>query len=127
MTLAQFAFLADENIHPGVIAHLRDQGLNLVTVEALGLHGAEDIAIIRSALAAKRVVLTHDSDFGSLAIAGREPIYGIVYLRPGHIQAEFTIQTLKTLFDSGLHLTPPFLLVGVRRDQVVRTRLRPLT
>ena len=91
------------------------------------MRGAEDITVIRAALAAKRVVLTHDSDFGSLAIAGGEPVFGIVYLRPGHIQAEFTVQTLRTLFDSSLNLTPPFLLVGVRRDQFVRIRLRPLT
>ena len=127
MKLAQFSFLVDENIHPGVTGFLRDQGLDLVTVEALGLCGAEDITIVRTALAAKRVVLTHDGDFGSLAIAAGEPVYGITYLRPGHIQAEFTIQTLKALFDSSLNLTPPFLLVGVRRDQVVRIRLRPLT
>lgn len=127
MKLAQFAFLADENIHPGVTAFLRDQGLDLVTVGELGLRGAEDIAIVRTALAAKRVVLTHDSDFGSLAIAAGEPIHGIVSLRPGHIQAAFTIQTLETLFDSSLNLTPPFLLIGVRKDQVVRIRLRPLT
>ena len=73
MKLAQFSFLADENIHPGVTTFLRDQGLDLVTVGALGLGGAEDVTIVRTALAAKRVVLTHDRDFGSLAIAGGEP------------------------------------------------------
>ena len=62
MKLTQFAFLVDENVQPGVTAFLRDQGLDLVTVSALGLRGAEDNTLLRAALAAKRVVLTHDRD-----------------------------------------------------------------
>ena len=127
MKLAEFAFLADANIHPDVTGFLRDRGLDVVTAAAIGLAGAEDVTIVRTALAAKRLVLTDDSDFGSLAIAAGEPVYGMVYLRPGHIRADFTIQTLKTLLESGLNLTPPFILVGVRRDQVIRIRLRRLT
>jgi hypothetical protein len=36
------------------------------------------------------VLLTHDIDFGGVAILAVEPYIGIVYRRPGHISAEFT-------------------------------------
>ena len=126
MKLSQFAFLADENIQPEVVAFLRRLGLDVVPANEVGLAGAADTEILRVALETNRVVLTHDSDCGTLAVAAGQPVRGIVYLRPGHIEAQFTVESLKAILKADLDLTPPFLLVAVRRGDVVTIRVRPL-
>jgi predicted nuclease of predicted toxin-antitoxin system len=81
------AYLTDENIHADVVAFLRSEGCDVLDVKESGLVGMDDLPLIQTALAEQRIVLTHDSDFGKLAVAAGEPMIGIVYLRPGHIQA----------------------------------------
>jgi predicted nuclease of predicted toxin-antitoxin system len=120
------AYLTDENIHPDVVTFLRGEGCDVLDVKESRLIGSDDLLLIRRAFAEQRVVLTHDSDFGALAVAAGEPILGIVYLRPGHIRAEYTVDTLRTLFGRQLKLHPPFVVVAHRVDHTVRIRVRSL-
>jgi predicted nuclease of predicted toxin-antitoxin system len=69
LTLLDFALIADENIHPAVVAYLRSTGHDVVDVKEEGLNGADDLTLIRRSVAEKRVILTHDGDFGTLAVA----------------------------------------------------------
>jgi len=78
---------------------------------------------LRQAFKAGRIVLTHDSDFGGLALMGAEFV-GILYLRPGHIKAEFTIQTLRAIRDREVDVTPPFIVVAERTADNVKIRIR---
>ncbi len=86
-----FPLLADENVHPEVVAFLREEGCDILSVSEQKRFGLPDIEALRLARKSKRVVLTHDRDFGGLAVLNVRPFTGIVYLRPGHINAEFTI------------------------------------
>jgi predicted nuclease of predicted toxin-antitoxin system len=70
------------------------------------------------------VVLTHDRDFGTLAIHAGEPYFGIVYLRPGHISAEFTWRTIAAIESTVESVEPPFVVVAARRGDMVRIRVR---
>jgi predicted nuclease of predicted toxin-antitoxin system len=124
LTLSEFAVLADENIHPKVVEYLQGRGLDVARVQEFNI--ATDVNILRFANETGRVVLTHDGDFGLLAVRGGEPVLGIVYLRPGHIRPEFTIATLQTLLDAAPELTPPFMLVAGRTGDKVRIRVRSL-
>jgi len=124
--LQDFSFLADENIHPDVVAFLRARGCDVLDVFAAGLQGSEDSVLLQSACSMNRVVVTHDRDFGCLSIARLEPLIGIVFLRPGHINPQFTIETLRVLFDQKMVLNPPFLLVAKHAGQNVTMRLRNL-
>ncbi len=126
MNLAEYPFLADENIHPDVIAYLRDLDFDMISVIEAGLIGSSDEPILQFAFAAGRVVLTHDSDFGTLALAYHQPIVGILYVRPGHIQPSFTIDTLTAILNQTFELEPPFVIVGTRRAQKVHIRARQL-
>ncbi len=126
MKLSRFAFLADENIHHDVVAFLREHGLDVATVSDSKLAGAADSSILDVALRTGRIVLTHDRDFGALAVAAGQPILGIIYLRPGHIQAEFTVGTLKAMIEADPDLTAPFILVAARTHDRVRIRIRSL-
>ncbi|MBI4580167.1 MAG: DUF5615 family PIN-like protein [Planctomycetes bacterium] len=124
MKLRDFALLADENIAPAVIAYLRESGFDVVGVEELGLVGRADSEIIRRAVEQNRVVLTHDRDFGKLAIAMMEPIIGIVFLRPGHVISLFTIGSINALLREDPDLRPPFILVATRQGDEVAMRVR---
>jgi predicted nuclease of predicted toxin-antitoxin system len=121
-----FPLLADENIHPDVISYLRERECDIRSVAEDDLFGRSDRDVLRTAYADGRVVLTHDSDFGTLVITQEEPFVGIVYLRPGHIRGEFTIRTLRTIDAQSLDVRPPFILVAEQKDQTVQIRTRQL-
>lgn len=121
-----FPLLADENIHPDVIGFLRERGCDVQSVAEEGRFGQSDADVLRLAHMAGRVVLTHDSDFGMLVIMRGEPFTGIVYLRPGHIHPEFTVETLETIALQTLDVQPPFIVVAARSEQTVRIRVRQL-
>jgi predicted nuclease of predicted toxin-antitoxin system len=126
LRLSQFPFLADENIHPGVVRFLRDHGCDVLDVKEAGLAGTSDRVLLDHARPDHRVILTHDADFGALAIVQGEQVRGIVYLRPGHIHPSFTVDTLSALFRLELELVAPFLLVAHRSGSKLRVRLRHL-
>jgi predicted nuclease of predicted toxin-antitoxin system len=73
---ADLRFLADENIHPEAVRYLRSIGRDVLSVGETGLIGAPDTEILRRALELGRIVLTHDSDFGALAVAAGEATLG---------------------------------------------------
>jgi predicted nuclease of predicted toxin-antitoxin system len=124
MNPLEFPLLTDENIHPDVVLFLRQQGYDVGTNREEQLNGQSDLLILRRAYQTGRVVLTHDSDFGTLVIMQGEPFVGIIYLRPGHIRPEFTIETLNTLSLHPLTVQPPFIVVAERTGQTARIRVR---
>lgn len=117
---------ADENIHPDVIRWLRDRGFDVVSVVERAQRGSPDLALLAAATAEGRAVLTHDADFGALAIASRQPLIGVVYLRPGHFDPAFTIGTIETLIAQSPDLVPPFVVVAHRSGDTVSVRVRQL-
>jgi len=121
-----FPILADENIHPDVIKFLREQTKDVSSVLEKGLSGQDDLTILRHAWHEKRIILTHDSDFGALSILHEEPVVGIVYLRPGHICGEFTIRVIKTLLDQTIDIQPPFIIVAAFKQGNLQIRVRRL-
>lgn len=58
--------LADENIAPRVVRALRQEKFNILSVYEEKLSGISDEKILKIAKKQKRVILTHDKDFGSL-------------------------------------------------------------
>ena len=124
MRVVGLSLLTDENIDRQIVIYLRGAGISVEDVKEEGLVGSEDVALLRLAMSESRVIVTHDSDFGTLAVTGGEPHHGIIYLRPGHIRPEFTIETLQTLFAQDLEVAPPFIIVAVRSGGQVRIRIR---
>jgi predicted nuclease of predicted toxin-antitoxin system len=127
MKLGDFNLLTDENIDATVVAHLRSLGFDVLDVKEQGWHGLTDVDLIRRAFAGNRVLLTHDGDFGSLVVLNGEPVVGIVYLRPGHIDPQFTIDTINAVLAADPDVTPPFLLVAKRAGTQVQIRVRHVT
>ena len=75
-------------------------------------------------MAEGRIALTHDRDFGTLAIRAGEPFVGIVYLRPGHLSPKPVLGMLEAIDRSKVELIPPFIVVARRRGDTVRIRVR---
>ncbi|MBL8050257.1 MAG: DUF5615 family PIN-like protein [Anaerolineales bacterium] len=125
MKALDFPLLADENVHSDVIKFLRTAKLDVESIAEQGKFGISDKAVLLQAIQADRVVLTHDSDFGGLALQG-EKIIGIIYLRPGHIRPEFTIKTIETLKEKSPDVKPPFILVAERTGDTVKIRVKQL-
>lgn len=119
-----YPLLADENIHPDVVARLRAAGKDVGTVQEEGLRAATDLDVLRRAREQGRVVLTHDRDFGLLALYGGEPYVGIIYLRPGHISSNFVMEVIAAIEASAMDVEAPFIVVAERKGDIVRVRVR---
>jgi predicted nuclease of predicted toxin-antitoxin system len=122
--LREFGLLTDENLDPQVITYLRAEGFDVLDVCENQLQGTSDLILLQTALAEQRIVITHDSDFGTLAVLGHQPMIGVVYLRPGHIDPQFTIDTTKALLGRDPDVEPPFILVAKRTGKRVTVRIR---
>lgn len=127
MKLTDYPLLTDENDDPAVVSHLRQAGFDVRDVVEDQLIGSTDQHLLTLAVSEGRVVVTHDSDFGTLALGQHEPVIGILYLRPGHIDSQFTIDSIQALLNQSLEL-PPSFIIAVRRTGVdVTIRVRNLS
>jgi predicted nuclease of predicted toxin-antitoxin system len=124
LTRAVRRFLADANVDPDVVEFLRTRGHDAVHVREVGLAQADDARILRHAVADRRIVVTHDGDFGRLAVVDGVPFVGIVFLRPGHIDPAFTMNTLDAVLAMRWPKGKRFLIVAKRRGHLVGIRVR---
>ncbi len=127
MKIAEFGLLTDENIDPAVVRFLRAAAFDVADVCEQHWQGRPDADLLASAFAEQRVVVTHDADFGRLAVLARQPLVGVVFLRPGHIDPQFTMDTIKSVLAGEFDLTPPFILVAKRVHDTVAVRIRALS
>lgn len=59
-------FLVDANLSPRVAERLRSEGHDAVAAREVGLADASDDEILDHAIGDDRVIISHDTDFGSL-------------------------------------------------------------
>ena len=109
--ISDYRFLTDENINPDVVAYLRANGFDVLDVKEQGWFGENDSELLKIAFEQNRVMITHDSDFGLLAITKNQPFIGIIYIRSGDIQAEKTIDQLEKFIHAKIVLRPQFMIV----------------
>lgn len=126
MKLRAFRLLTDENLDPVVVEWLCDAGFDVLDVVRDGMQGTSDVELLRRTAAEQRVIVTHDSDFGRLAVLQGEPVVGILFVRPGHFDPQYTIDTLIHLLSVDPDLTSPFLVVARRRAGRLDIRIRGL-
>ncbi len=124
MKALDYPLLADENIDPEVVNGLVELGKNVRSVLDEGLGGCDDIEIIRHAHRSGRVILTHDSDFGALAVQAAEPYVGIIFIRPGDIRSAVVLSMLAAVESLTAEVRPPFIVVAARKGEAVRVRVR---
>lgn len=112
--------VADANIALSVVRFLRAQGIDVLYTREEGWQHYEDKEILSNAYAMHRFVLTHDSDFGHLAVYLKQPTTGIIHLQPGERPSSEVITDLQDLLKMEVDWTPP--LIAVYRSGRLRIR-----
>ena len=74
-------FLADMGISPVTVQFLTDRGYDAVHLHALGLDRLPDSEILEKAHFEKRIILTHDLDFGELVAASGAILPSVITFR----------------------------------------------
>lgn len=126
MQLSQFKFLTDENMPPRAVEWLRHRGYDIFDIKSEGLGGTPDEDILPIAELQNRVIITQDSDLGTLLFQLGMQNAGVIFLRPGHVSSERVIQSLEKLFSADIDAAIPFILVGNAKQDVFKIRLRLL-
>ena len=103
--------LADVNVAVEVVAFLRAGGVDVVTVVERGWARRTDDELLAEARKMRRFVLTHDADFGRLAVAEGHAFHGILFLRPGDDPPGRVIAGLRPLLARPTDWTPPMIAV----------------
>jgi len=112
--------LADENISPRILSFLRAKGIDASDVKEKGWQGSDDRYILEMAYGDERFVLTHDSDFGTLAINEGAPCYGIIYIRLKNLKVENVCSVLEKLLKLEMEIAKGSIIVV--EDARVRIR-----
>lgn len=120
MKFTQIKLLTDENISPKVVAFLRNAGNDVLDVKEEQWHGRPDEELLQVAYDENRFVLTHDADFGALAIYQGNSCYGILYLRLNNVRPATIIQILAGLIQKEVEVTP--FTIWVIEEKRVRIR-----
>lgn len=103
--------VADMDIGVPVVHFLRSQGVDVISAREEDWGDLTDSEIWTRAHAMSRFVLTHDSDFGPLAVHRNESITGILFLRPGGRPPAEVISDIEALMAAEIDWTPPVLAV----------------
>jgi predicted nuclease of predicted toxin-antitoxin system len=115
--------VADMKIAVPVVHFLRCQGVAVLSAREEGWGDLTDSQILARAHAMARFVLTHDADFGTLAVHRGEAITGILYLRPGGRPPAEVMTDVQALMVAEIDWTPPVIAVY----RAGRLRLRKLS
>jgi len=95
------ALYMDENVSvKDITDELREQGVDVITVQEDGLAGASDPDILDRATQLGRVVFTHDVDFLREASSRWQeniPFCGVIYAHPLRVPAGVCVRDLKLI------------------------------
>ena len=119
-------FLVDANLSPDVARLLTAAGHDAVAVRDLGLRNAADDEILDRALIEDRVIVSHDTDFGTLLAVRRQTKPSFVLIRSAD---PLTAKQVAGLIVDNLHVMAADLTAGAivtfARGHL-RSRLLPL-
>ena len=85
------AFLADENIPRPIIERLRLDGFTVHAIAEKSA-GAADADVLAAANEDGLILITHDRDFGELAILRQMPVLGVVMLEVARLPLKTQVE-----------------------------------
>ena len=115
-------FLADENIPRPMISKLRLAGFTVHSV-AEGVPGLADPGVLQIAAVRGLVLITHDHDFGELAVFEALPVRGVILIELERFSLPKQIDRLiACIKDTGINFEDAITVIEPSR---IRTRLLP--
>ena len=121
MKPGQSKVLTDENVSPRVVAFLRSSGFDVYDIKEQGLFGLADREVLALAQTEQRFVITHDADFGMLAINQGVPFTAIIYIRLRNLSPATVINVIDRFLQTEVDIATGMLVV-IEEDRVrVRT------
>jgi predicted nuclease of predicted toxin-antitoxin system len=124
MKLKELLLFTDENIDPEFLNYLRTQGFDVFDVKENRLSGSMDDVLLALAFEQNRIIITLDSDFGTLIYRDNHLFLGIIYLRPGHFKTEYHIEIWESLMQLDIDLISPFIMVLEQDKLGIKLRLK---
>jgi predicted nuclease of predicted toxin-antitoxin system len=117
-------WIVNENVSGTVIRTLRERGHDVLSVKE-SLRGAADPEILAYAQADRRVVVTHDKDFGELAFrSGLPATSGVILFRLSSADPASDNHRMLEVLESSVDWTGQFAVVT---DDRMRIRSLPKT
>ena len=111
MKFHELKVLSDENISPKIVSFLREKGLDVLDTKEQSWYGKSDDELLEIAYRENRWILTHDSDFGALAIHQEQPYWGIIFLRVKNMQSRNVVRVCNQLLSNNIDFSSAALVV----------------
>jgi predicted nuclease of predicted toxin-antitoxin system len=124
MKFQELQLFTDENIDTEFLGYLRSKGFNVFDIKENNLSGSMDDVLLALSYEQNRVIITLDSDFGTLIYRDNHPFLGIIYLRPGHFKTEYHIAIWESLMKLDIDLITPFIMVLEQDKLGIKLRLK---
>jgi hypothetical protein len=113
------AFLANENVPAEAIIAARDSGFDVAWVHEIS-PGADDEAVLATARAQSRVLVSFDKDFGHLAFRkGRDATCGVILCRPRLRSPAYLAEFLVAVLGESIDWAGHFAVAREGRIRVV--------
>ncbi len=117
--------LADECVYQPTTDFLCSLGYDVVTVQDLGLSGADDAVVINEAVALGRALLTRDMDFSNILLYPPAQYLGIVVLKMTPATMHIVHRVLKQALVQTEDLVGALLVVDRNKFRVRRLEPSP--
>ena len=116
--MSKVAFLADENFPLKAVEYLREQGVDILSVQEVS-PGAKNGEIVRLAVKEKRVLLTFDKDFGEWVYREGAPMGVVLFRMSRFTEDEIALIVLQKLLTAKENLLRSFVVVESDRLRIV--------
>lgn len=116
-------FLLDMGLAQSTARHLREQGHDVVHLRDQGLQQLSDKEIVVKAQIERRVILTHDLDFGRIIALSQSHLPRVVTFRLSSMQPDQVNRYLDDTLDRFAEELGQGALVSVNEEAI---RVRPL-
>ena len=118
-------FLLDMGLSRSTADFLSDQGHDTVHLRDQGLQRLEDDSIVRKARAEKRVILTHDLDFGRIVALSQSHIPSVITFRLSKMSPAIENRHLIQVLNRFAEELESGALVSIS-EQAIRVRTLPM-
>jgi predicted nuclease of predicted toxin-antitoxin system len=120
-------FLLDQGLPPLTAELLRKQGLDAVHVSEIGWARAEDTKIIELAQIDNRIIITLDADYHAAVALTSAPSPSVIWMRVVNLRSSEYVEIIMPILNEYKEMLMNGVLVTIRSDRQVKTRLLPIT